>query len=78
MLTDAEKIKSSVFDLWTALAGEQLFGALKARLSSLLKEVEELLSVVPSEEECIEEENQVFSDLANLKESLLNVSIQER
>ncbi len=30
LLTDAEKIKSSVFDLWTALAGEQLFGALKA------------------------------------------------
>lgn len=78
LLTDAEEIKSSIFDLWTALAGEQLFGALKVRLSSLLKEVEELLSVAPSEEECSEEENQVFSDLANLKESLTSAGIQER
>ncbi len=75
LLTDAEEIKSSVFDLWSALAGEQLFGALKARLSSLLKEVEELLAFAPSEEECCKEEKQVFSDLANLKESLTSAGI---
>ncbi len=75
LLTDAEEIKSSVFDLWTALVGEQLFGALHARLSALSKEVEELLAFAPSEEECCEEENQVFSNLANLRESLISVGI---
>lgn len=75
LLTDAEEIKSSVFDLWSALAGEQLFGALHARLSALSKEVEELLAFAPNEEECCKKENQVFSDLANLKESLISAGI---
>ena len=71
----AEEIKESVFALWSALAGKQWFGALHARLSSLSKEVEMLLSLAPSEEECCKEENQVFSDLANLKESLTSAGI---
>lgn len=75
LLTDAEEIKESVFALWSALAGKQWFGALHARLSSLSKEVEMLLSLAPSEEECCKEENQVFSDLANLKESLTSAGI---
>lgn len=75
LLTDAEEIKSSIFDLWTTLAGEQPFGTFKARLSALSKEVGKLLSVAPSEGECREEENQVFLDLANLKESLTSAGI---
>lgn len=75
LLTDAEQIRHSIFDLWSLLAGKQLFGASNTRFIDLLKEVNTLLADSPSEGECSKEENEVFADLANLKESLTRAGI---
>lgn len=75
LIADAEQIRSSIFELWESVAGEQTFGTLRFQLSTLLQKVQNLLTLAPSKEECSEEENQVFSDLANLKESLTSAGI---
>lgn len=45
---------------------------MKNRLCALYKEVESLLNQSPSVEDCTDLENAVYSDLANLKNSLFN------
>lgn len=78
LLADAEQIKDSVFDLWLSLAEKPLFGVWNARFSVLLREVEELLSAAPREEDCCEGEREVFSDLARVRDSLIRAGIQEK
>lgn len=43
------------------------------RLKVLYDEVEEILNMAPCEEDCSEQENEVYSDMANLKESLFDL-----
>lgn len=45
---------------------------MEKRLIALYKELETLLNLAPNEEDCTNEENEVFSDMANLKDSLFN------
>ena len=39
-------------------------------LKNLYKQIEDILSLVPDEEDCTQEENEVYIDMANLKNSL--------
>ena len=43
------------------------------RLRSLLFEIEQILLNAPEEDECTDEENEVYADMQNLKESLENI-----
>ena len=45
---------------------------MKERLEALYKEVETLLNLAPIEDDCTEEENSMYSDMANLKESMFD------
>ena len=45
---------------------------MKERLEELYKEIETLLDMAPVEEDCTDEENNMYSDMANLKESMFN------
>lgn len=45
---------------------------MKERLENLYKEVETLLNLAPCEEDCTKEENDMYSDMANLKESMFD------
>ena len=40
------------------------------RLRSLLFEIEQVLLNAPEEDECTDEENEIYADMQNLKESL--------
>ena len=42
------------------------------RLRALYKEIETLLNLAPSVEDCTDEQNEVYSDMANLKDSLFD------
>ena len=42
----------------------------KKRLEKLFNEIDNLLNLSPCEDDCTDEENEVLSDMANLKESL--------
>ena len=46
---------------------------MKERLDALYKEVETLLNLAPVEDDCTDEENKMYSDMANLKESMFDV-----
>ena len=43
------------------------------RLQALYKEIDTLLNMAPCEEDCTYEENAMYSDMANLKNSLFDV-----
>ena len=43
------------------------------RLNALYKEIVFLLNYAPSEEDCTDEENDMYSDMANLKETMFDV-----
>jgi len=75
LLTDAEQIKDSIFNLWSVLSEGTSFGTLGTRLSSLLSEIEMLLELAPRKEDCSSSEYQIFSDLARLQESLVNAEV---
>lgn len=45
---------------------------MKERLDGLYKEVETLLNLAPVEDDCTDEENVMYSDMANLKESMFD------
>lgn len=45
---------------------------MKERLEALYKEVEILLNLAPAEDNCTDEENTMYSDMANLKESMFD------
>ncbi len=75
LLTDAEQIRDSIFKLWSALSKDTPFGALGTKLSALLSEIEILLEFTPREEDCPSSEYQIFSDLARLRESLVNAGL---
>lgn len=42
------------------------------RLTALYKEIDILLNLAPCEEDCTNEENTMYSDMANLKESMFD------
>lgn len=42
------------------------------RLKALYKEVEVLLNLAPCVEDCTDEENDMYSEMANLKEALFD------
>lgn len=43
---------------------------MKERLEKLYKEIDTLLNLAPIEDDCSDEENEMYSDMANLKESM--------
>lgn len=43
------------------------------RFERLYKEIEAILNMSPAEDDCTDEENQVYSDMANLKDSLFDL-----
>lgn len=45
----------------------------KNRLKALYTEVEALLNMAPCEDDCSEQENEVYSEMANLKEALFDL-----
>ena len=45
---------------------------MKERLETLYKEIETLLNLAPIEDDCTDEENAMYSDMANLKESMFD------
>lgn len=45
---------------------------MKERLIALYKEIDTLLNLAPWEEDCTDEENTMYSDMANLKESMFD------
>lgn len=45
---------------------------MKERLDALYKEVETLLNLAPVEDDCTDEENKMYSDMANLQESMFD------
>lgn len=45
---------------------------MEERLKALYKEIETLLNLAPCEDDCTDKENAVYSDMANLKESLFD------
>lgn len=51
--------------------------ALFVRLSFLQDEITDFLSEAPTEEECSDEENEVFANLQNLKESIEQLFITQ-
>ena len=80
LLTDAEDIKQMIFDLWSALVDEvdgvdKVIGIMSEKFSLLLKEINFILDTAPTEDDCSDEANRIFSDLANLRESLAAVGI---
>ena len=47
------------------------------RLKTLYQELEILLNYAPCMDDCTEEENEVYSDMANLKNSLFNAGLYQ-
>lgn len=45
---------------------------MKERLEKLYKEIDVLLNLAPVEEDCTDEENEMYSDMANLKNSMFD------
>jgi hypothetical protein len=45
---------------------------MKKRLVNLYKEIEFLLNHAPIEDDCTDEENEMYADMANLKNSMEN------
>lgn len=45
---------------------------MKERLNALYKEIDFLLNNAPWEEDCTDEENAMYSDMANLKETMFD------
>lgn len=45
---------------------------MKERLKSLYKEIEFLLNHAPVEDDCTDEENEIYSEMANLKNAIEN------
>ena len=45
---------------------------MEERLKALYKEVETLLNLAPAEDDCTDEENAMYSDMANLKETMFD------
>lgn len=48
---------------------------MEERLKNLYKEIEFLLNHAPIEDDCTKNENQMYSDMANLKSSMENLGI---
>lgn len=46
---------------------------MEKRLNKLLKELEFFLNHAPIEDDCSNAENEMYADMANLKNSILNV-----
>lgn len=44
----------------------------RERLKNLYREIDAILNMAPTEEDCTEEENAMYSDMANLKESIFD------
>lgn len=44
------------------------------RINNLYKELEYLLNHAPAVDDCTEEENEMYSDMANLKNSIENLT----
>lgn len=42
------------------------------RIRNLYEELETLLNLAPAEEDCTDKENDMYSDMANLKESIFD------
>ena len=45
---------------------------MKERLEVLYKEIDTLLNLAPAEDDCTEEENKMYFNMANLKESMFD------
>lgn len=45
---------------------------MKERIEKLYKEIDTLLNLAPVEDDCSDEENEMYSDMANLKESMFD------
>ncbi len=45
---------------------------MRERLNNLYKELETLLNLAPIEDDCTEEENIMYSDMAKLKETMFD------
>lgn len=45
------------------------------RIKKLYKELEYILNTAPIEDDCTDEENQIYSDIANLKNSIENADL---
>lgn len=50
----------------------------KKRLNNLLRELEFFLNNSPVEEDCSDKENEMYSDMANLKNSIIEVFEEEK
>lgn len=50
---------------------------METRLKALYKEIETLLNLAPIEDDCTNEENAMYSDMANLKESMFDAGYGE-
>ena len=50
---------------------------MEKRLKTLYQELEILLNYAPCMDDCTEEENEVYSDMANLKNSLFNAGLYQ-
>lgn len=50
---------------------------MKERLIKLYKELDELLNLSPWEEDCTDEENKMYSDMAILKESIFDAGYHD-
>lgn len=42
------------------------------RLIALFKEIDVLLNLAPCEDDCTDEENEIYAEMANLKNALFN------
>ena len=51
---------------------------MKTRLEALYKELDTLLNMAPVEEDCTDEENRMYSDMANLKESMFDAGFGQK
>lgn len=46
---------------------------MKEKLKNLHEQIEDILSLVPDEKDCTQEENEMYADMANLKNSMEKV-----
>ena len=51
---------------------------MKERLETLYEEIESILNIAPSEENCSEDENIMYSEMENLKEALYNAGYYKK
>lgn len=50
---------------------------MEKRLIALYKEIDTLLNLAPCEEDCTDEENTMYANMANLKESMFDAGYRD-